>query len=783
MAPHPRRGIGRPLVVELSQRVARFATVKIVWLQARPVVLLLIAASCVSIAMAIAAVDRFGQPFAFVIDASSVRHGSGSTYVWRVPDAGWFYQIRSDSPVNPGLSFMQLFEDGVALGPDHSSHSEIRDLGHGRFSHWQGDLLFSSSDNSSPSTNGKHYTVRVASSLAAGVRAIAVIHFLVGAALFALWLRSPDSPLRVALRPRFQSLYNWAGVPVLLSTGSNVSMLGAGGLAAALAVVFGWFSGETTQIGLSLGRYFPLSDALGYHSCAVSLAAWGRIESSPEFCGRRILYPSMLASLLSGLGWSTQLALVFQGLLTGFAAAAVTLQVARVTSATAALVVGGMLSVFVWEFTSGTFMTEVAGFTMGALGLCLLMAFAQSKRPAWLGCGMAFLSVGLTARAGAILVMPAVIAWIAIEFRRDDRLRKLLSIAILAALVGPFMQVAGAWSLGLDPANTGGNFSTELYALSTGSRRFSEAYDQFKTVFETRSEAEAFKVVYAAALENIRQRPKVFVGSLAAGTARYWNGLFGIGVLNNWSSWCVALFAIGALRGALFRRGSAASLLFAMFLGELATSPLIGNGGERVFASSIGVRLVLCAIGVQAVIDLLTYLWRMVPAPMVSMADGSGLLNLVSMIGLCVLASMAASFVPVGFTPRLQGVAPTGRCPNGLDEVISRIGGEAISFAILPDGPRPQTLEPMRIEHRMLQTAKYRATWYFPDIQRLRPPVTFVQALDRSTARAGSFRPLAYEGVLEPSVGPRILCVDRSTSIPMAGVDYAIIREVLPLHP
>jgi hypothetical protein len=57
-------------------------------------------------------------------------------------------------------SSLALFEDGRRLGPAHASHDSIRTEGHGRFSHWGSNLYFSTSDNSSPQTNGRSYTIR-----------------------------------------------------------------------------------------------------------------------------------------------------------------------------------------------------------------------------------------------------------------------------------------------------------------------------------------------------------------------------------------------------------------------------------------------------------------------------------------------------------------------------------------------------------------------------------------------------------------------------------------------
>ena len=57
-----------------------------------------------------------------------------------------------------GRSQLQLFENGVTLGPAHCAHDEIRQKGSGRYSHWMGWIYFSTSDNSSPLENGRTYT-------------------------------------------------------------------------------------------------------------------------------------------------------------------------------------------------------------------------------------------------------------------------------------------------------------------------------------------------------------------------------------------------------------------------------------------------------------------------------------------------------------------------------------------------------------------------------------------------------------------------------------------------
>ena len=79
----------------------------------------------------------------------------GNAYVANVAELG----ATSDTSALPYRSKVALCEDGRRLWPAHSVHNEIRVEGGGRFSHWEKQLFFSTSDNSDPNSNGRTYTV------------------------------------------------------------------------------------------------------------------------------------------------------------------------------------------------------------------------------------------------------------------------------------------------------------------------------------------------------------------------------------------------------------------------------------------------------------------------------------------------------------------------------------------------------------------------------------------------------------------------------------------------
>ncbi|HEU4686225.1 MAG TPA: class I SAM-dependent methyltransferase [Nitrospira sp.] len=69
------------------------------------------------------------------------------------------YADVSDTCDQPRRSRLMLYEDGVPLGFAHAAHAEIQSHGGSRYSHWGNMVLFSTTDNSNPNENGRHYSV------------------------------------------------------------------------------------------------------------------------------------------------------------------------------------------------------------------------------------------------------------------------------------------------------------------------------------------------------------------------------------------------------------------------------------------------------------------------------------------------------------------------------------------------------------------------------------------------------------------------------------------------
>jgi len=69
------------------------------------------------------------------------------------------YESDADDMNHPYRSRLVFLEDGKLLSSRHSTHDEIRNIGRGRYSHWRDGLIFSTTDNSDPNTNGRIYQI------------------------------------------------------------------------------------------------------------------------------------------------------------------------------------------------------------------------------------------------------------------------------------------------------------------------------------------------------------------------------------------------------------------------------------------------------------------------------------------------------------------------------------------------------------------------------------------------------------------------------------------------
>jgi hypothetical protein len=297
----------------------------------------------------------------------------------RVPDGGHAFAVRLSLPNLPPYSVfrtdgigaetssaLELTEDGRALGPPHTLHSEIREDGEGRFSHWNDDLYFSTSDNSDPKVNGRVYTAKIATapSVWLGWTAVGMIALSLSPAVRRPLPSSPVTALTIA-----------------------------GSIAATCFIVLQiWLTGASAS--LSVAGLYPVSDAFGFVTCSNLLLDRGahflfgtvipfevdaaslkdaRIDLSTWCQDRPFFYSGFLASVLALAGRVLPTALIFQAAIIGFALGLFAREVGRWAGLGGALIAAAVLLLFAREHALPMLATENLGLACGAIAVVLLL--------------------------------------------------------------------------------------------------------------------------------------------------------------------------------------------------------------------------------------------------------------------------------------------------------------------------------------------------------------------------------------------------------------------------
>jgi len=731
--------------------------------------LALTCAVCINVALLLT--DALAPEIRLTLDSASIQTEEGHAFITPISSRyGRVFQIKADSLLDPVTSSLRLMEDGNPLGPVHASHARIRSNGNGAYSHWGSSLYFSTSDNSDPRTNGRRYVAQATTHLSSTLQIMGLVVLgCIGLLFFrgdmSRWITSVGNPAVLESYPMIVGL-----------------MIGSAAVAAAL-VIYGWHQGPS--MGFTVANFFPVSDARGYHACATSLAATGHFEHTP-WCSRRALYPFMLATFLGVTGWHAQIALLLQAMLIGFAIMTLSIEAARLIGWISGALVFVALFIFAWEFALSAFVTEVAGLSLGLVGLALVLRFVGNPGAGLPFAGLALMSIALTARAGAMLLLPALIVWGWLIVQNPSnryRIRHLLPF-ILAVVAGPLLQAALLLALGVDLRNTGGNYAASLYGLSTGSRDWAEAYREFGALIKS-DEAAAFRHIYDAALSNILQAPGVFIKALFQAGRHFVTSLFKFGTLAMANTALTLLFAVGLVACGHRRRTPLAGLVLIMAAAEAASAPfIVDSGGPRIFAASIAVRIFVAAIGLQVIVSMIAHLLHRnvtLSGPPSAAPGGSPIFPLV--LGSLIVLAMVLPITPLGNAFRLEHVSGIGCPARFTEEVVTRLDRESQAIGIVDDSSA-NSLFPFRLTHqRLASDAQLAKAWWGADFLALPSGSLVIDAFQRSGKGFGKMESLVWFGPF-PGNHHSIasLCIDPKRSTRLGDVVYRHVVSITPLR-
>lgn len=388
---------------------------------------------------------------------------------------------------------------------------------------------------------------------------------------------------------------------------------GLGVLFVVVMAVFGlslksiWNDLATTQ-WFTLGL-IPHNDAADFFQSAHDLLRQGSFQTAHG----RPAHVALLAALFHATGLNLQASVA---LLTGAGAVGCWLASAMVWRQLG-LGAAAMLAASLFAFALphvGSVATETSGFIAGTVAFVALWEAARSLRPMWFHVGMTALSVAICLRVGVPFLLPAMLAWAGLHFRRNHAfgVRTPLIAALIVAAV-----FAGHGALGKRiVSSTGGSFANApdiIYSLVSRGKESMGLYSESQVldnarwlqIFKDHPELRGMKGKrqvdrkWEIVVDDLTEHPF----ALAIGSLLEWNKyFFSAKILNFWQNpvlraIMLIFLVIGMVAVIKRRHEPLASLILWGNLGIFLSVPLHIGGGERVYAAGTAFTAALVAYG------------------------------------------------------------------------------------------------------------------------------------------------------------------------------------------
>jgi len=522
--------------------------------------------------------------------------------------------------------------------------------------------------------------------LAIALSLYTIILFLPIPAVFGFGLRYANIPVVLAITAivygayRLQTVWSWV---VGLSTVLAVFAVALSGL---------WSTSISNL--LLLGSVIQLYDSPNYLAIAQGL-----LDGTDIHLGfLRPFAPFLVGTLLFITQQSIQGTTAFLVAFVAIATFLVSWEVRRTHGAFAGGVIVTGVLIYYRPYLA-TVMTENLGLALGCLGIALLWRSFAIERPLFAFIGFAFLTYGLLARMGAILVLPAIAVWGAYVFAPQGK-RIAWSFIFYPALILIGGLGFNSWfskQFSSDDYIPFGNYSYVLYGLLQG-KDWPSARWENPQIFTNPDLSINEKVLqlYHVCFDLIRDDPLLLI----RGILRAWGQFLSQGsrllltdfypphlsdpAFERFITWVLWPLLLAGLIGCLRHwRLPLNGLTLAMVFGTFLSTPLAPtwDAGLRPYAATVVAGYILLALGCwfswRALISFTSKrssLLARIPilSPTYGAEPGIGSASIKIALGLGVLLIALSSLVPLGVEssrPSRQ-VVSSGICPPNLRSQI-----------------------------------------------------------------------------------------------------------------
>jgi Dolichyl-phosphate-mannose-protein mannosyltransferase len=255
----------------------------------------------------------------------------------------------------------------------------------------------------------------------------------------------------------------------------------------------------------------PYSDSSVYYTDAQLLLNGFPISA----WGGRPIFSLFLAVLLRLTGSNLQVSIAIMVAITMLCCYLAASEVNQSFGPAAAASLLYLLFIYYRQFIGST-ESENLGLAFGALSLAFLLQSARKKdiRPALFGLFLA--SLALNTRPGPFFLLPALLVWFTLTFRRTGRLRSALWAILTgsAVILLPFViNFALIKSLAVPQAEIFSRFPDTFYGLAAGGKNW-EQIDLDHPFVSNLPASQQSSTIYALAFAEIRANPARFLGGV-----------------------------------------------------------------------------------------------------------------------------------------------------------------------------------------------------------------------------------------------------------------------------
>ena len=386
-------------------------------------------------------------------------------------------------------------------------------------------------------------------------------------------------------------IHGWLGE--LVSLFVTLSIFG-------LALTGIWASGQT-ESGI-LSGVIPMFDSTDYYVDSLRLLAGKEFS---EISTRRPLFAAFFAFLLWIANYHLLHALAMLTLLVALACYLLAREINRSHGPVSASFVLVIIFVY-YRFHSGAVRTENLGVLFGVLGAALLWrGMSEQYSKYYVLAGIFLTGMGIIARAGAFFILPLLVLWGAILFRREKQIIswQFLFVGLLTIVSAFAVNQLLVKSFGTSGVIPFGNFSYSFYGLAAGGKSWA---------FVTQAYPEAsYLDIYRMAIQLILEQPNLLLKGVIHNYSMFFSdsnyGLFsymrGEGSLSStisfWALLFLSVLGIGwPYRGKNVYRGFVAASTIGLLL-SVPFLPPTDAFRLRAYAASIPILAILPAIGLQ----------------------------------------------------------------------------------------------------------------------------------------------------------------------------------------